>query len=505
MQTLGLPLELFQIVLAKAAQQPGTAQSLRLTSRSLAHGCAAALVTGGKACRALIFLMRMRDAALVTLELQGKLLCPQTVGTLYLETPNLQCLPRREFQRWLWQVGVLQRAFPSSTLNLNAVVDTADEVDIHRLLSCTELRDITIYPAPAPGGRGRQFWRAIASLGRLHGGRLQLLVAEQTTFQMLEAEPSLAAHVSQAALAWSADAGSGLADQLSSLSSLTKLVLHSQDSVLREAGMLDALRQLSLLQSLHCSASVMQLLLVNSVPSSWSLLTKLAVSSYFEPVPLDKSLVGQQCPQLQALDMNNYPLCLTALTSLTCNYWQPRDRDHFQYSRLVDLHVRRRVDPSLMPSTLTSLSVHSSAWWQFSDLDDDLTCPQSLVHMSFKSKLWDPSQIQDYLDIEDLLPASNPVLRSVTSLELAIVPEAFLPNMDWQQFHHLGAWFPRLQRLHINLGCPYPQPEEVLISAAWLPAHCRLIVTHQLTCPVRIEKCPSGYLSLPLCSRPADR
>ena len=58
LQTLGLPRELFQIVLAKAAQQYGTVSSLRLTCRSLAHGCAAALVTGGKARQALIFPQR---------------------------------------------------------------------------------------------------------------------------------------------------------------------------------------------------------------------------------------------------------------------------------------------------------------------------------------------------------------------------------------------------------------------------------------------------------------
>ena len=119
--------------------------------------------------------------------------------------------------------------------------------------------------------------------------------------------------------------------------------------------------------------------------------------------------------------------------------------------------------------------------------------------MCFKSGLWDPSQIQDLLDIEDLLPTSNPVLRSVTFLELTIHPLAFLQDMDWQQLQHLGAWLPRLQRLHIHLSCRSRRPEEeVLISAAWLPVHCRLVVTHQLTCPVHIVKCPSGCLSLPL-------
>ena len=46
LQTLDLPRDIFQAVLAKAVQQHGTASSLRLTSRSLAHECGAALVTG---------------------------------------------------------------------------------------------------------------------------------------------------------------------------------------------------------------------------------------------------------------------------------------------------------------------------------------------------------------------------------------------------------------------------------------------------------------------------
>ena len=87
---------------------------------------------------------------------------------------------------------------------------------------------------------------------------------------MLEAEPSLAAHVSQADLPWSwrADAGSGLAGQVSSLSSLTKLTLRDQSSVLGEASMLDALRQLSGLQSLQCLDNTMQMLLINAVPAA---------------------------------------------------------------------------------------------------------------------------------------------------------------------------------------------------------------------------------------------
>ena len=92
-----------------------------------------------------------------------------------------------------------------------------------------ELRDVTVCPTSSPSRCDRQFWQAIASLGRLHGARLQLHVPAQS-FMMLEAEPSLAAHVSQAELpeSRSANAGRNLADQVSSLSSLTKLTLTSQ-------------------------------------------------------------------------------------------------------------------------------------------------------------------------------------------------------------------------------------------------------------------------------------
>ena len=447
----------------------------------------------------------------------------QSAGTFYLETPYLDTpylnrpyLARRDFQRWLRQVGMLQRAFPNSTLRLNHVIRTADAGNIRRLLSCTELRGITIHPTPVPAGRARQVWRAMASLGRRYSGRLQLHVLAGSTIQMLEAEPSLAAHVSQAgvgcgtpAVLWDADAGSGLADQVSSLSSLTRLMLPGL--VLREAGMLDALRQLSALQSLFCLAGVMQTLLDNSVPSSWSLLTKLEVGHVVcQPRSLDWSLVEQQCPQLQALAMRNpVPLCLTALTSLTCQNWQPQDRDCFQCSRLADLHVKDRADPNVLPSTLTSLALYFGALSEcypsvVNMIGDHPNYPQSLVHthslvhMSFESRLRGPS------DVRRLVPANHPVLSSVTSVELIFHSDAFLPDMDGQHFRHLFAcMFPHLQRLHIRLVREGPPAEEVLISAAWLPAHCRLVVTHQLTCPVRVMKCPSGCLSLPLSSRPA--
>ena len=134
---------------------------------------------------------------------------PQSAGTFYLETPDLHCLPRRELQHWLWQVGVLQRAFPNSTLKLTDVVNTADEGNIDHLLSCTELRGVIFSLKSAPGVCDRRLWRAIAALGRLYGGRLQLHVQEPDAFWMLEAEPSLAAHISQADLRHGAHHGQG--------------------------------------------------------------------------------------------------------------------------------------------------------------------------------------------------------------------------------------------------------------------------------------------------------
>eukprot|EP00891_Asterochloris_glomerata_P004879 jgi/Astpho2/4879/Aster-05813 len=264
-------------------------------------------------------------------------------GTFHLRPPHLHG-PHGELQCWLWQVGILQRAFPNSTLRMDNVVRTADAASIHQLLNCTELRDVTICPTSKPVRRARQ-WQALAALDRLHGGRLQLRVSAHA-FRMLAAEPALAAHVSQATLAWGAGAGSSLADQVSSLSSLTKLTLRNRDSPLGAAGMLDALRQLSALQSLHCLASAMRMLLVNSVPSSWPLLTTLQLRDFIcEPQPLNWSLVEQQCPQLQELTMYEaVPLCLTALTSLTCHHWEPRDTDSLQCSWLGHLHVLWSLD-----------------------------------------------------------------------------------------------------------------------------------------------------------------
>ena len=110
LQTLGLPMDLFRAVLAEAVQQHGTASSLRLTSRSLAHACGAALVTGETARRALLFPPCRVYAVLLCspLSFKGEVLCLQTAGILYLETPldfQVHCLYGKELQRWLWQSG----------------------------------------------------------------------------------------------------------------------------------------------------------------------------------------------------------------------------------------------------------------------------------------------------------------------------------------------------------------------------------------------------------------
>ena len=372
-------------------------------------------------------------------------------------------------------------------------------MDIHHLLSCTELRNVTICPTPLAAGWGahdRQFWQAVASLGWQHGGRLQLLAGPGNS-QMLEAEPSLAALVSQA---WGADAVSGWADQVSSLSSLTMLALNKRRSALGDAGMLDALRQLSALQSLHCPGDVMQTLLVKAVPRSWSLLTELQLTP-FSGAP-DLSLVEQQCPQLQALATQEaVPLSLAALTSLTCQYWLPQQTASFQCSRLGHLHVVRRAEPSVLPSTLTSLSLNYNVAWPCL-YEERVRSQQSLVHICFTSLLVNLSAVRG------LVPTIHAILAvSVTSLKLNVHPQAFIqPDMDGQHLQHLGALFPRLQRVHIHLHGSQQEgpPGKVLISAAWLPAHCRLVVTHKLTCPVRVVKCPPGCLSLPLSSCPAD-
>ena len=420
------------------------------------------------------------------------LLSPQTAGTLHLKTPSLRG-PPREFQYWQRQVGIIQRAFPNSTLRLDWKVWTVAEVDVHRLLSCTELRRVTICSTLVPGRPDRQFWQAMAALGRQHGGRLQL-VAWPGTFQMLQAEPSLAGHVSQA---WGGHDFSSLVDLPSSLSSLTKLTLTHEDSVQGKAGLLEALRQLSALQSLHCWGTVMQTLLVNSVPRSWSLLKALQISLLIHA--LDVSLVEQQCPQLQALAMNMaIPLCLTALTSLTCQFWLPQDINQFQCSRLSHLHVERLARLGMLPSTLTSLSLgYDVAWPMY--YGDPMGSQQSLVHISYSPLLKDLSHIQGLVPIMHFAVAT-----SVTSVHLTIHPQAIIPpDMFRQHLEHFGIWFPHLQRVHIHLAGE-PAEEQVLISAAWLPAHCRLFITHRLKCRVCIVECPSGRLLLPLSLRSAD-
>ncbi len=118
------------------------------------------------------------------------------------------------------------------------------------------------------------------------------------------------------------------------------------------------------------------------------------------------------------------------------------------------------------------------------------------------------SQLQGLSSIRDLVQANeHPVLAtSVTSVKITIELEAYIPpDMKGQHFYHLGAWFTHLQRVHIHLY-GWLAEGEPLISAAWLPAHCRLVVTHNLLKGlIRVVHGPPGCLSLPLSSRPEDK
>ena len=199
------------------------------------------------------------------------------------------------------------------------------------------------------------------------------------------------------------------------------------------------------------------------------------------------------------------PLCLAALTSLTCN-WVLEDTDSIQCTRLGHLHLLFAANLNPLPSTLTSLSL-KCIQWQFAHDNEDhlLKSQQFLVHICFTALLSDLSSIPP------LAPLHLVVATSVTSVELTFRPSAFSSpgyggSIAGQHFRHLWAWFSYLQRLHIHLHdhmvLGRQDGEEVVISAAWLPAHCRLVVTHKLTCPVSNVKGHSGCLSLPLSSCP---
>ena len=108
----------------------------------------------------------------------------------------------------------------------------------------------------------------------------------------------------------------------------------------------------------------MQKLLVTLIPCRWTLLTQLQLTLSASSLMVGNdaplwSLV-EQCPQLQALAVHQAKsLCLNALTSLTCAYWEPRDLSSFQCSQLAHLHVLMRAHFNLLPSTLISLSLDS--------------------------------------------------------------------------------------------------------------------------------------------------
>ena len=287
--------------------------------------------------------------------------------------------------------------------------------------------------------------------------------------------------------------GNVLEARLSSLSGLTRLTLGNLSRWLAHA---HKLRQLSALHPLQYRGGVMQSLLLNAIPHSWTLLTELQL------VPssgaTDWSLVEQQCPQVQGLAMDMaISLSLTALTSLTCQRWLPHDTDSFQCSRLGHLHVECSAKLSMLPSTLTSLSLNYAVAWP-NYYGDPMRSQQSLVHICYLPLLKDLSHIQG------LVPVMYSALAtSVTSVHLTIGPQALIPpDIFRQHLKYLDTWFPHLQRVHIHLQGK-SQAAEVLISAAWLPTRCRLVVTHNLKCPVLVLKSRPGCLSLPLSVGPA--
>ena len=99
----------------------------------------------------------------------------------------------------------------------------------------------------------------------------------------------------------------------------------------------------------------------------------------------------QQCPQLQALAMNlDFPLCLTALTSLTCQEWLTKDIDSFRCSRLGHLHVLYTAKLKLLPSTLSSLSLESIRGVFVGNIEDQhLRSQRCLMHICFTTLLCD--------------------------------------------------------------------------------------------------------------------
>ena len=115
------------------------------------------------------------------------------------------------------------------------------------------------------------------------------------------------------------------------------------------------------------------------------------------------------------------------------------------------------------------------------------------MHICFTSPLRGLHSIQDLVQAN----GSFVLATSVTSVKLTIEPEAFIsPHMNIQYFQQLGAWLPHLQRVHIHLSGAQAE-KETLIRAAWLPAHCRLVVTHNLKGLVRVVRCPPGFCRFP--------
>ena len=177
---------------------------------------------------------------------------------------------------------------------------------------------------------------------------------------------------------------------------------------------------------------------------------------------------GPLCPQLQALAMHQArSLCLTALTSLTCAYWEPRDLSSFQCSQLAHLHVLMGAHFDLLPSTLISLSLDSMlpVLVMVNLQGQHLRSQLSLLRICLNSRLVNLSDIRNLCQPVTLF---QPLWRLLSS---TFTHKSIPPDMDGimtgQHFHHLGAWCPHLQRLHIHLQ-GRQQADEVLKSAARL-------------------------------------
>ena len=93
LHALDLPRDISQTVLAEAVQQHGTASSLRLTSRSLAHASGAALVTGEAARQAPTFPPSRGHSMLLCMPSSFRVSCclHKTAGTTWNRQICIAC------------------------------------------------------------------------------------------------------------------------------------------------------------------------------------------------------------------------------------------------------------------------------------------------------------------------------------------------------------------------------------------------------------------------------